>query len=65
MRKKNFSQNRQDEKKEYRPAAFVSKERPISMAQVTHMSPKKFKEQRKKNIVNLEEVRNLINETKK
>lgn len=46
------------------PAAFVSKDRPMSLDQIAHMAPKKFKPQRKKPEVNLSEIRDLINKTK-
>lgn len=53
--------DRQDEHKKSEPSAFVSSERPMSLSQMSHISPKKFKSQRKKPEVNLEEVRRLIN----
>lgn len=42
------------------PKAFVSSEEPMSLSQLQHMAPKKFKP-RQKQQVNLEEVRKLIN----
>lgn len=42
------------------PKAFVSSEEPMSLSQLQHMAPKKFKP-RPKQQVNLEEVRQLIN----
>ena len=42
------------------PKAFVSSEEPLSLSQLRHMAPKKFKP-RPKPQVNLEEVRKLIN----
>lgn len=45
--------------------AVAPKDRPMSLNQMTHIAPKKFKSQfRKKPNVNLDEVRNLINKTK-
>jgi CxxC-x17-CxxC domain-containing protein len=54
----------EEEKKEFRPVAFVPKERPLSLDQMSHMAPKKFQPQRKKADVDLREVRDLINKTK-
>jgi len=54
-----------EEPDKYRPVAFVPKERPLSLDQMSHMAPKKFQPQRKKPDVNLTEVRDLINKTKK
>lgn len=47
------------------PSAFVSQERPMSLSQIAHVAPKKFKQQKRKPKINLNEVRNLINQTKK
>jgi CxxC-x17-CxxC domain-containing protein len=43
------------------PAAYIPNEKPMSLKQMSHIAPKKFKPQRKKPEVNLEEVRKLIN----
>jgi CxxC-x17-CxxC domain-containing protein len=48
-----------------RAAAFIPKENPISLSQISHIAPKKFQSQRKKPQVNLEEVRALLNKTKR
>jgi CxxC-x17-CxxC domain-containing protein len=50
-----------EESKQSSPVAFVSSERPMSLSQMSHIAPKKFKPQRKKPEVNLDEVRKLIN----
>jgi CxxC-x17-CxxC domain-containing protein len=42
-----------EEPDKYRPVAFVPKERPLSLDQMSHMAPKKFQPQRKKTDVNL------------
>ena len=52
-------------KRESCPAAFVSPEKPISLHQMSHIAPKKFKPQRKKPEINLDEVRRLINNVNK
>lgn len=44
--------------------AFISKDRPMSLSQMQHIAPKKFKPRPRPN-VNLDEVRNLINANKK
>lgn len=43
------------------PKAFISSERPMSLSQISHIAPKRFKFQKKKPEVNLDEVRQLIN----
>lgn len=53
------------EGKEYQPKAFVSDEKPMSLSQIAHISPKKFsRNNKKKPEINLKEVRNLIHQTK-
>lgn len=52
-------------KRESRPAAFVSSEKPISLHQMSHIAPKKFKPRHKKPEINLDEVRRLINNVNK
>jgi CxxC-x17-CxxC domain-containing protein len=42
-------------------SAYVSNEKPLSLAQVSHMAPKKFKPIDKKVDINLEEIKELIN----
>ncbi|MFA6159866.1 MAG: CxxC-x17-CxxC domain-containing protein [Parcubacteria group bacterium] len=44
--------------------AVVSPDKPMSLSQMSHIAPKKFKSLRKKTEVNLSDVRNLINQTK-
>ena len=48
----------------YSPVAYASKERPLSLDQISHIAPKKFQPQRKRADVDLREVRDLINKTK-
>jgi CxxC-x17-CxxC domain-containing protein len=55
-------EKKEEEKKEYQPSAFVPKERPISLNQISHIAPKKFKRTRPE--VNLREVRELLDKTK-
>ncbi len=43
---------------------YAPKDRPMSLSQMTHIAPKKFKPMRQKPNVDLEEVRNLIQKTK-
>jgi len=45
--------------------AYAPKERPMSLSQMAHVAPKKFDSSRKRPNVNLEEVRNLLQKTKK
>lgn len=47
------------EHKDYAPT-----DRPMSLSQMTHIAPKKFKPQRQKPNINLEEVRSLIQKSK-
>ena len=54
--------DRPAEKEKFEPVAFVSKDKPMSLSQMSHIEPKKFKTMRKKEI-NLGEVRNLIKKT--
>lgn len=44
---------------------YASTEKPLSLSQMTHIAPKKFKSARKKTEVNLDEVRKMINSVKK
>ncbi len=53
-----------EETKEYKSPAFVSPERPITFSQIKHMSPQKFKPQKRNVKINLEEVRKLISNSK-
>jgi CxxC-x17-CxxC domain-containing protein len=48
--------------RETEPVVFVAKERPMSLSQISSMASKKFKPIRKKPLVNLAEVRKLIND---
>jgi hypothetical protein len=44
---------------------LAPKGKTMSLSQMSHMAPKKFKSQRKKPQINLSEVRKLIDESKK
>lgn len=44
---------------------YVPQEKPMSLSQMSHIAPKKFKAVRQKSQVNLNDVRDLINKTKK
>ncbi len=50
------------ESRETEPVTFVASEKPLSLSQVSSMAPKKFKPIRKKPMVDLAEVRRLIND---
>ncbi|MDQ1284515.1 MAG: hypothetical protein QG620_863 [Patescibacteria group bacterium] len=50
--------------RENAPSAFVSPEKPITFSQIKHMSPQKFKPQKRNVKVDLEEVRKLISKSK-
>lgn len=44
--------------------AFVSEERPMALSQLQYVAPKKFKQTHKRPVVNLNELRELINKSK-
>lgn len=44
--------------------AYAPQERPMSLSQMSHIAPKKFKPQRQKPSVNLSEIRALLDKTK-
>ena len=50
---------------EAQPVSYAAKERPMSLSQMSHIAPKKFKPQKQKANVDLESVRAMINEVKK
>jgi CxxC-x17-CxxC domain-containing protein len=50
-------------KKIFEHKAYSPKENPMSLSQIQHIAPKKFKPQKSRPNVNLEEVRNLIKNT--
>ena len=47
----------------FQPKSYVSNEKPLSLSQMQHIAPKKFRTQRPRPNVNLDEVRNLIKST--
>jgi len=47
-----------------KPSVFVSSEKPLSLNQISHIAPKKFKPQKKTTPVDLAGIRDLINKTK-
>ncbi len=56
----------QDENEQQKPKSniIISPDKPMSLSQMSHIAPKKFKSLRKKSEVNLADVRNLISQTK-
>ncbi|MFZ2975592.1 MAG: CxxC-x17-CxxC domain-containing protein [Candidatus Moraniibacteriota bacterium] len=58
-----YSQN-EERQQNSKPDVIVSSDRPMSLSQMSHIAPKKFKSLRKKPEVNLNDVRELINQTK-
>jgi len=59
---RNYGLDRREARR-YAPVAYVSKDKPISLAQVAHIAPKKFRPAGKKPEIDLSEVRNLINKS--
>lgn len=59
------SQTKEAPKKHVEHKAYIPKERPMSLSQMQHIAPKKFKPQHKRPEVNLDEVRKLINKKDK
>ena len=47
----------------FQPKSYASNEKPLSLSQMQHIAPKKFRAQRLRPNVNLDEVRNLIKST--
>lgn len=62
-KKPSFSSQPSEKKIEHR--AYISKDAPISLSQMSYIAPKKFKPERQRPQVNLEEVRKMIDESKK
>ncbi len=67
VQNKDYQKNKNNSlKKKYsqaessRPVAFISREKPISLNQVSHIGPKKFGSRRNKVGVNLKEVKKLM-----
>jgi CxxC-x17-CxxC domain-containing protein len=56
---------KQEKKEEPEPVTIASTDKPISLSQMSHIAPKKFKSTRKKPAVDLGEIRELIEKTKK
>jgi len=52
------------ETKRFERKAFISGEKPLTLSQLQHVAPKKFKHTHKKQPVNLQELRELINKSK-
>ena len=65
-RQNNFSsvKNSEKEKRESKIVSYSPKEKPMSLSQMAHIAPKKFKQQRQRPQVDLNEVRKLINKSK-
>jgi CxxC-x17-CxxC domain-containing protein len=60
----NREERAEEGKSEPQPVAFMSQDKPMSLHQMTHIAPKKFKSQKRNVPVDLEGVRNLIQKTK-
>ena len=63
--KKNINFEKKDDdnsygKKQFEQKAYMPNERPMTLSQMQYMAPKKFKPQRQRPSVNLDEVRSLI-----
>ncbi len=60
--------NKREENSEGRkrtePKAYIPQDNPLTLSQMQHVAPKKFKTVRQKPQVNLEEVRKLIRESR-
>lgn len=52
------------ETKKFERKTFISDEKPLTLSQLQHVAPKKFKHTHKKTPVNLQELRELINKSK-
>jgi CxxC-x17-CxxC domain-containing protein len=65
-RKESFVENDSEEvrRKHSSPVVYLPEEKPMTLSQISHIEPKKFKPRRHKPSINLSEVRNLINKTK-
>ena len=50
--------------KKFEHKAYISKDRPMSLSQMQHIAPKKFKPQRQRPQINLDEVRKMIDDNK-
>lgn len=50
--------------KRFEQKAYVSQDRPMTLSQMTHIAPKKFKHERQRPKVNLDEVRSMINDAR-
>jgi len=58
------TKNTPEKTKTFERKAFVSKERPMALSQLQYVAPKKFKQTHKKPTVNLQELRELISDSK-
>jgi CxxC-x17-CxxC domain-containing protein len=69
IERKVYKESKRDEdpqemEKKFERKAFVSQESPLTLSQMQHVAPKKFKQTRPKAQVNLDEVRKLIKENR-
>ena len=66
IQKKNIKKDNQETSREVasEPVTLTTSEKPISLNQMAHIAPKKFRPIRRRSNVNLDEVRSLINKTK-
>ncbi len=60
----NKKEEKPKETRRFERKAFVSEEKPLTLSQLQHVAPKKFKYTHKKQPVNLQELRELINKSK-
>ena len=60
----NVNDAKQEDAKKIERKAFVSREKPLILSQLQYVAPKKFKHTRKKQPVDLEELRKLIKKSK-
>ena len=66
--KKNVTGDKYEENKNtdtFERSVHFSKEKPMTLSQLSHIEPKKFKPQRKKTEIDLPGLRNLLNKNKK
>jgi CxxC-x17-CxxC domain-containing protein len=63
-KKPDKEKNPQKTEKKFERVAYVSEDNPLTLSQMQHVAPKKFKQNRPKAQVNLDEVRKLIKENR-
>lgn len=63
--KKDFPKKDEERKISSAPITYAPQERPMSLSQMSHIAPKKFKSQKMKTAVDLGSVREMLNQAKK